>query len=98
MISKTEIKQVAKIFKALSNENRLQLFLEILEKENLSINKHDCFISELANHLKIGAPTISHHVKELENAGLINTDKKGKLMTASINKEVINILIKILSH
>ena len=97
MVSKTEIKQLTKIFKALSNENRLQLFLEILEKDNLSINQHDCFISELANHLKIGAPTISHHVKELENAGLIHTDKKGKLITANVNKEVINIIVKMLS-
>ncbi len=86
-----DIKQTVKIFKALANENRLQLFLEILSKEKVSIDKteNECIISDIASKFKIGAPTISHHIKELENAELIETDKIGKLITARINKETI---------
>ena len=85
------IRESVKIFKALSNENRLQLFLEILNNEKVSINddEHECIISEIASKFKIGAPTISHHIKELESAGLIHTDKIGKLITARINKGII---------
>ncbi len=86
-----DTKQTVKIFKALANENRLQLFLEILRKEKVSINEteNECIISDIASKFKIGAPTISHHIKELENAELIETDKIGKLITARINKETI---------
>ncbi len=32
--------------------------------------------------LKIGAPTVSHHLKELVNAGLIVTERQGKFLIA----------------
>ena len=34
----------------------------------------------------------SYYVKELENAGLITTEKKGKFLVAKINIEVIKEL------
>ena len=44
----------------------------------------------------IGAPTISHHLKELSNADLISTERKGKYLIAHINtntlKEISNVI------
>jgi predicted transcriptional regulator len=42
--------------------------------------------------LKIGAPTISHHVKELEHAGLIVTQRQGKLLTARVNPDTLALV------
>jgi len=95
MNEKKTIKELTKVFKALSNENRLQLFLEILKNENVSINKPECMISEIAGCLKIGAPTISHHVKELENAELIVIEKVGKMISAKINPAMLQIVISV---
>jgi uncharacterized membrane protein len=39
--------------------------------------------------LNIGAPTISHHLKELSNAGLIETEKSGKFLIAHGNRELL---------
>ncbi|WP_072680251.1 helix-turn-helix transcriptional regulator [Arcobacter sp. LA11] len=83
-------KELAKIFKALSNENRLEIYKEIAKQEDIDFEqKCECSISEILSCLKIGAPTISHHLKELTNANLITTEKNGKFLIAHINKETL---------
>ncbi len=84
-----ETKNLAKIMKALSNENRLELYLEIARKEETCFEDETagCYIQDLKCSLKIGAPTISHHLKELENAELIVTRRRGKFLVARINHE-----------
>lgn len=83
-------KELAKIFKALSNENRLEIYKEISKLENVDYEqKCECSISDILSCLKIGAPTISHHLKELANANLITTEKNGKFLMAHINKDTL---------
>lgn len=83
-------KELAKIFKALSNENRLEIYKEIAKQEDVDYEqKCECSISDILSCLKIGAPTISHHLKELANANLITTEKNGKFLMAHINKETL---------
>jgi DNA-binding transcriptional ArsR family regulator len=44
------------------------------------------FICEMQEMFStIGAPTISHHIKELVNADLIITEKRGKFLVARVN-------------
>ncbi len=88
-------KKLAKIFKALSNENRLEIYKEIAKLENVDYEqKCECSISEILSSLKIGAPTISHHLKELVNANLITTEKNGKYLMAHINKSTLEEIKK----
>lgn len=92
-----DTKKMAKVFKALSNPNRLELYLQIVEnQENCYETNCDCFISDIAKSLNIGAPTISHHLKELSNAELIFTERKGKYVVARINEEMVNEVNKLL--
>ncbi|MGH4124705.1 MAG: ArsR/SmtB family transcription factor [Clostridium sp.] len=85
-----DIKKMTKIFKALSNENRLEIYLEIVKNSEQSYDaNNECFISEILDALKIGAPTISHHLKELSNAELIFTEKRGKFLVARVNEELV---------
>lgn len=84
------VKQLANIHKALSNENRLEIFLSILENEEKSFDSCGCLMTVIMDKLCIGAPTISHHLKELVSAGLIETKKEGKYLVAHVNREVLN--------
>ena len=78
-----DIKQAAKILKALSHPNRLELYLGIVKEEKKGFpGACECCISDMMASLKIGAPTISHHLKELANAGLITTERQGKFLFA----------------
>ncbi len=85
--------------KALSNENRLELYLEIARREETCFEDETtgCYIQDLKCSLKIGAPTISHHLKELENAGLIVTERRGKFLVARIDHETRELVRETLS-
>lgn len=91
-----DAKQLAKIMKALSNENRLSLYLEIAKHEESNFEEPECSISEVVKMFRLSAPTISHHLKELANAGLITTGKRGKYLVARINKKTLAAVKKVL--
>ncbi len=86
-----DIKKMAKIFKALSNPNRLELYLKIAEAHETSFQAGgECFVTDIIDCLNIGAPTISHHIKELANADLISTEKRGKFLICQVNEKLVN--------
>lgn len=86
-----DTKKLAKIMKALSNPNRLELYLEIIKKNEACFRTGgECFITEIIDCLNIGAPTISHHLKELANADLIKTERRGKYLVAKVNEGIID--------
>ncbi len=88
---------MAKIFKALSNENRLELYLKIAESHEASFETGGkCWVSDISACLNIGAPTISHHIKELVNAELITTEKEGKFLRCKVNEQLVNEVSKML--
>lgn len=64
-----DIKQAAKVLKALSHPNRLEIYLSIVKGDQggFQAAECECCVSEIMASLKIGAPTVSHHLKELAN-------------------------------
>lgn len=90
-----DTKQYARIHKALSNENRLEIFYSILRYEHQDFEPEpECITQIIMQSLCIGASTISHHLKELSDAGLITLTKKGKYLEATVNKQALEELKK----
>lgn len=90
-----ELTAMAQAFKALSHPNRLQMYLELLERREKIVADGDCQkkecsfgLSEFMHKLNIGAPTVSHHIKELVNAKLIWVERHGKFMTCYLNEDM----------
>jgi len=82
-------RQLAKAFKALSNPNRLQIFQEIMRRRQLdSKDVCGCALTDFINSLNVGAPTVSHHIKELVNADLIRVERNGKFITCFLNEDM----------
>jgi DNA-binding transcriptional ArsR family regulator len=69
-------------FKALAHPHRLTIFLRLAACcSRREMDAGDCArfcVGELGRGLKIGQPTISHHLKELTRAGLVSTRKRGQ--------------------
>jgi DNA-binding transcriptional ArsR family regulator len=82
--SEPDLPDLALAFKALSNPNRLAMYLELLRHRERSIKT--CALQDLMALLDIGAPTLSHHTKELVNAGLIEVERQGKFMRCRLRE------------
>jgi len=80
-----DTKRLAKIMKALAHEHRLALYLGIAQGKD----EADCSVREVAKALTLTAPTICHHLKELVNADLIVTEKRGKCLVARVNQDTL---------
>jgi ArsR family transcriptional regulator len=93
-----ETAKLAKILKALSHQKRLELYLEIARhnESDFATDGCECFICDIMESLNIGAPTVSHHLKELSNADLITTERRGKFLVARAKKDTLDEVRKVL--
>ncbi len=82
-----------KLLKALSHENRLAIF-ERLRRQNLSCDggEEGCSVGDIAQQFNLSLSTVSHHLKELKEAGLIKCEQRGQFTYCLINEEAIKEL------
>lgn len=80
-MQRQELKQLTKIIKALSDENRIRITCLLKYKRDLCV----CEITEI---IGLAQPTISSHLKLLENAGLIESYKNGLWVNYNINSSL----------
>ena len=79
------------ILKALADPKRFEL-LERIARASCPLG-----CAQVRPALAISAATLSHHIKELETAGLIHVTREGKFHFLSLRPEVLEALIGSLS-
>ena len=82
--------QIATIAKALGHPARVAI-IEYLMKVD------DCIRGDIVNELPLAQPTVSQHLKELKNAGLIKGNIDGNAICYCIDEKTFNILSKYFS-
>jgi DNA-binding transcriptional ArsR family regulator len=91
----TDRATLARMLKALAHPNRLRLFDEIRGAGHGRLaSGHACFLNQIIDAVKIGAPTVSHHLKELVDAGLVTTEKQGKYVLCRVNPASVDRLAR----
>ena len=92
-----EHQQLAEIFKALSNPHRLALFRRLTTccapgtKCDASNEARVC-VGSLGEGLEIAPSTLSHHLKELNRAGLIQMQRSGKRVECWVEPQLLSQL------
>ncbi|MCW8840620.1 MAG: metalloregulator ArsR/SmtB family transcription factor, partial [Gammaproteobacteria bacterium] len=88
------------MFKALSNPHRLALFRRMLaccSPGTVCPVQGELSVSELAEGLRIAPSTLSHHLKELHQCGLIGMERRGKRVFCRIEPDAVTALAQLFS-
>jgi ArsR family transcriptional regulator len=92
-----DIRQLSAMFKALSNPNRLKIFMRLISccspgtACDIETGMRAC-VGDLGKDLGIVPSTISHHIKELSQAGLIKMQRKGQRIECWVDPEVLGVI------
>src|SRR6266480_4457165 len=79
----TQTKQLTKIFKALSDDTRIDILRHIAREDEIACQ-------ELMKRFSLSQPTMSHHFNKLVNAGILNNRKDGVLWFYTLNTDYLS--------
>lgn len=101
VIENGKLDNYSKIFKALSNPNRLRILLELANCSvsgglfSTTVDEVENCQQEFAKNLGLAPSTISHHFKELRLAGLLRIKREGKNVIVRVDNEVLESIKKL---
>lgn len=91
-----QVEKFSRIFKALSNPNRLRILLEFTQCPvgngclTTNVDQMENCQQEFAKALGLAPSTISHHFKELRQAGLVTVRREGKSLMVQVETQVLD--------
>jgi ArsR family transcriptional regulator len=91
------VEKFSEIFKALSNPNRLKIFLRLVSccvpgtVWSFEAHESTC-VGDVAKDLEIVPSTVSHHIKGLRQAGLIKMKRSGQKIECWVDPEALKSL------
>ena len=92
-----KVEKFSEIFKALSNPNRLKIFLRLVSccvpGTVWSFEAQEStYVGDVAKDLEIVPSTVSHHIKELRQAGLIKMKRSGQKIECWVDPKALKDL------
>ncbi|MFE6334187.1 ArsR/SmtB family transcription factor [Streptomyces sp. NPDC057798] len=92
LIEREEAERLAAMLKAIADPTRLQIF-RIIERAPAG----EACVCDLADCLGFRQPTVSHHLKVMTDAGLLNRERRGTWAWYSVNYDGLNRVRAILT-
>jgi len=92
-----DYEKYARIFKAVSNPNRLKILVYLMSccKPGDVCNVSEitkCCVGDLGTLLSVSPSTLSHHLKELNSVGLLNMKRRGQHVDCWLDTESVEEL------
>jgi ArsR family transcriptional regulator, arsenate/arsenite/antimonite-responsive transcriptional repressor len=91
-LSAEQADQVSTLLKALADPARLRLMSLITSHEG-----GEACVCDLNDAFDLSQPTISHHLKVLHEAGLLDREKRGVWVYYTARTDVLTSLVKLIS-
>ena len=88
-----EIFEAVKAISSLAHETRLGIFRLLVQAGTPGLS-----VGEINNAMQIAAPTLSFHLKELANAGLVSSRHEGRFIYYQANYAAMNGLLAYLTE
>ena len=88
---KLDSQQFELISKALADPKRFEML------QRIAASKEAPTCSCVREWLGLAPATVSHHLKELESAGLVNVERDGKFAYISLRRDVLDAYVNRLS-
>lgn len=100
--SQLKTSQLVSIFKALANEHRYKIYQLLVSCCSpgtvcTSQELQQLCVGDLDAQLDIAPSTLSHHLKELQQAGLVNMKRKGKKVFCSVDPDMPQQIVQLFS-
>lgn len=90
-----KLDELSEIFKALSNPNRLKIFLRLSTccapgtVGLMDDRESHRYVGQLGEELDIVKSTVSHHLKELRRVGLVRMERQGQKIACWVDPEMV---------
>lgn len=84
-----DYKSQAKIFKALGNETRLNILYKVINTPLECPEGKNACVGKIASEFNYSLPTISRHLKELKDAGIVKMNKVSNKIFIEANFKTI---------
>ena len=91
LLDREQVERTAQVLKAIADPTRLQL-LQLIR----SAPGGEACVCNLTESLGLRQPTISHHLKTMATAGLLNREKRGTWVWYSVDREGLEAVQAIL--
>jgi ArsR family transcriptional regulator len=85
-ISHEEAEATAELFRSLGDPHRVKIV------NLLATSGEPVCVCELIEPLGLGQPTVSHHLKKLTDAGLLEREQRGRWAYFSLNSDALRTL------
>ncbi|PQJ34467.1 hypothetical protein BSZ35_07520 [Salinibacter sp. 10B] len=95
------MEDLSQAFKALGHPHRLALVRRLIDQAvtceeqsetDCEFASNCCDFGELAQEIGVGKPTVSHHLKVLRQAGLVEREQDGRRVHCHVNADRLNEL------
>ena len=86
--ARARTESLARRLKAIADPTRLAILDALMQ--------HDMSITDIANLFALAQPTVSNHVKQLRDAGVVTTSTAGRSRQLTVSREVVNEIVSAL--
>ena len=88
--ARTRTESLARRLKAIADPTRLAILDALMQ--------HDMSITDVTNLFGLAQPTVSNHVKQLRDAGVVTSSNEGRRRQLSVKREVVDEIISALDE